>query len=255
MILAIIVILGLCMFQMDFRSAFLESPITHDVYIEQPDGFIEPGKEHLVCKLKKSIYGTKQGSHDWQETLAKGYTEDGYITSKADLCIRYKHVDGKYTITSTYGDGVCGGLTTKEGKMKAVSDLGKRWESSEVESKVLLGMVISQDPVTGAITILQRAYLERMLEQFAFQNVRIRCTPLPPSLQLSDSPVPLPEEERVFMKGKPYGASVGSVLWTQGCSCPDFSLAAGLLARFQQNPGKIHWEAVEWLAGYIKGLL
>lgn len=44
-ILAIIIVLGLQLFQVDFKGAFLNSPISHDVYMKQP-----PGQEHLICK-------------------------------------------------------------------------------------------------------------------------------------------------------------------------------------------------------------
>ncbi|GAW02791.1 retrovirus-related pol polyprotein [Lentinula edodes] len=59
-VLAIIACLGLSLFQVNFKSAFLNSPITHDVYMRQPEGFIQPGCENLVCKLQRSIYGTMQ---------------------------------------------------------------------------------------------------------------------------------------------------------------------------------------------------
>jgi len=42
--------------QMDVKSAFLYDSLD-DVYMDQIMGFIEEGKEHMVCKLKKSIYG------------------------------------------------------------------------------------------------------------------------------------------------------------------------------------------------------
>lgn len=125
LVLAIIAVLRLSIFQVDFTDAFLNSPITHDVYMKQPEGFIKPGSEHLVCKLKKSIYGTMQGSHNWQATLATGYVADGYIASRTDPCIRYRRVGSEYTITSTYGDDVCGGSTTMEGRNSAVADLGR----------------------------------------------------------------------------------------------------------------------------------
>jgi len=42
--------------QIDVKTDFLYENLD-DVYIDQPMGFIEEGKEHMVCKLKKSIYG------------------------------------------------------------------------------------------------------------------------------------------------------------------------------------------------------
>jgi len=48
--------------QMDVKIAFLNGNLEEDIYMDQPVGFIEEGKEHMVCKLKKSIYGLKQTS-------------------------------------------------------------------------------------------------------------------------------------------------------------------------------------------------
>ena len=47
---------GLILHQMDVTSAFLNGTLSEEVYMKQPEGFIEKGKENLVCKLKHSIY-------------------------------------------------------------------------------------------------------------------------------------------------------------------------------------------------------
>ena len=106
----------------------------------------------------------------------------------------------------------------KEGKEKAVADLGKCWELKEVHSNVLLGMTIQQDTNTGAITILQRVYFECMLEHFGLQDVKPCHTPLPPGLKLKESPNPLPEVKHIYMADKPYHPIVGSVMWGSGCT-------------------------------------
>ncbi|KAL1200754.1 Retrovirus-related Pol polyprotein from transposon TNT 1-94 [Cardamine amara subsp. amara] len=51
--------------QMDVKTAFLNGELEEEVYIDQPEGFVTAGKENLVCRLRKSIYGLKQVSRQW----------------------------------------------------------------------------------------------------------------------------------------------------------------------------------------------
>ena len=45
--------------QMDVKTTFLNGDLEENVYMDQPMGFSVEGKEHMVCKLKKSIYSLK----------------------------------------------------------------------------------------------------------------------------------------------------------------------------------------------------
>ena len=45
--------------QMDVKTTFLNGNLDEEIYMKQLEGFEEMRNEHLVCKLKKSIYGLK----------------------------------------------------------------------------------------------------------------------------------------------------------------------------------------------------
>ena len=45
--------------QLDIKTTFLHGDLKDEIYMEQLDRFRERGKENLVCKLKKSLYGLK----------------------------------------------------------------------------------------------------------------------------------------------------------------------------------------------------
>ena len=64
-IMAIVAHFDLELHHMDIKTAFLNGDLDEDVYMEQPTGFAEVGKEDLVCKLNKSIHGLKQALRRW----------------------------------------------------------------------------------------------------------------------------------------------------------------------------------------------
>ena len=58
-IMTIVAHFDLELHQMDVKTVFLNGDLDEDVYREQPTSFAEVGKEDLVCKLNKSIYGCR----------------------------------------------------------------------------------------------------------------------------------------------------------------------------------------------------
>jgi hypothetical protein len=60
---------------MDVKIAFLHGYLEEQIYMEQTKGFNQPGQEHLVCKLKKSLYGLKQYPRQWYKQF------DSYVTT------------------------------------------------------------------------------------------------------------------------------------------------------------------------------
>ena len=54
---------------MDVETAFLNGKLDEEIYMQQPEGYVKPGEEHLACKLEKSLYGLKQSSRCWNKAL------------------------------------------------------------------------------------------------------------------------------------------------------------------------------------------
>ena len=61
-VMVLVVHYNLELHQMDVKTVFLNGDLGEEVYMDQLDGFLTTRKEHLVCKLRKSIYGLKQAS-------------------------------------------------------------------------------------------------------------------------------------------------------------------------------------------------
>ncbi|GKG19644.1 retrovirus-related pol polyprotein from transposon TNT 1-94, partial [Tanacetum coccineum] len=58
--LAFDVHMNMVIYQMDVKTVFLNGNLREEVYVSQPDGFVDPDKPNYVYKLKKALYGLKQ---------------------------------------------------------------------------------------------------------------------------------------------------------------------------------------------------
>ena len=80
--------------QMDVKTAFLHGDLEEEIYMEQPEGFLEKGKEDYVCRLKKSLYGLKQAPRQWYLKFDSVMGEQGYKRSSSDHCAYIKRFSG-----------------------------------------------------------------------------------------------------------------------------------------------------------------
>ena len=102
-LVAVAVQRGLKLHQLDITAAFLNGHLEEEVFMRQPEGFVVEGKEHMVCRLKQSLYGLKQSPRCWNSTLDAHLKNMGYIQSSNDPCI-YTSSEGELSIIGVYVD-------------------------------------------------------------------------------------------------------------------------------------------------------
>jgi len=85
--------------QMDVKMTILNGELEEEIYMNQPQGFVHQGGEHLVCKLQKSLYGLKQSPRAWNQKLNTFIRTVEFMKSEADPSVYVTRVgDVKFFI-------------------------------------------------------------------------------------------------------------------------------------------------------------
>ncbi|GKF75522.1 retrovirus-related pol polyprotein from transposon TNT 1-94, partial [Tanacetum coccineum] len=69
---------NITIFQMDVKTAFLNGPLKEEVYVSQPERFIDPEFLDHIYRLKKALYGLKQAPRAWYDKLSSFLFEHGF---------------------------------------------------------------------------------------------------------------------------------------------------------------------------------
>ncbi len=130
-IFAIAAARGQKVLQADFPNAYLNAELHEQVYVAQPKGLEEPGKEDHVCLLKKALYGTSMSGKMWYETLKNTVKELGYRQSKIDQCLFFRDKDRCKDILTIYVDDVL--VTSTGGTKRAEGQLDELAQTHDIK--------------------------------------------------------------------------------------------------------------------------
>jgi hypothetical protein len=117
----------------------------------------------------------------------------------------------------------------------------------------LLGIGIDRDRERRTISFSQGAYIQKIVEHFGMEDAAPLSIPIAPGHNLSKSQSPSTPDEIEDMRRVPYREAVGSLMYVVVGTRPDIAYAVSYLARFMENPGRAHWEAVKRVIRYLKG--
>ena len=82
--LALAAIRDLDIIQFDITSGYLHRTLKEEVYMEQPEGYVTPGKEDWVWRLRKGLYGFVQAGRTWNEELNAHLVSKGFTVTPKD---------------------------------------------------------------------------------------------------------------------------------------------------------------------------
>ncbi|XXG59499.1 hypothetical protein AAC387_Pa04g1573 [Persea americana] len=98
--------LGWLICQLDVHNAFLYGVLSEEVYMDQPQGFVDPNHPTHVCKLHKSIYGLKQAPREWYLRLTNYLKSLGSSGSSTDTSLFVQNFGREFIILLIYVDDI-----------------------------------------------------------------------------------------------------------------------------------------------------
>uniref|UniRef100_A0A2N9GK36 Retrovirus-related Pol polyprotein from transposon TNT 1-94 n=1 Tax=Fagus sylvatica TaxID=28930 RepID=A0A2N9GK36_FAGSY len=253
-ILALVAHFDLELQQMDVKTAFLNGDLEEEVYMKQPEGFPSSDGEHLVCKLKKSIYGLKQASRQWYLKFHNVISSFGFVENIMDQCIYQKVSGSKICFLVLYVDDILL-ATNDKGLLHEVKQfLSKNFDMKDMgEASYVIGIKIHRDRFQGILGLSQETYINKILKRFRMNDCSPSVAPIVKGDRFNLNQCPKNDLEREQMKNIPYASAVGSLMYAQVCTRPDIAFAVGMLGRYQSDPGLDHWRAAKKVMRYLQG--
>jgi hypothetical protein len=239
--------------QMDVKTAFLNGNLTEDVYMIQPEGFVDPANADKVCKLQKSIYGLKQASRSWNIRFDEVVKSFGFIKSDQDSCLYKKFSGSKVNFLILYVDDILLIGNDIEMLQETKNSLERSFSMKDLgEATYILGIRIYRDRSRRLIGLSQSTYLDKVLKKFSMESSKKGFLPMSHGIKLSKTQCPQTADERERMSRFPYASAIGSIMYAMICTRPDVSYALSVTSRYQADPGESHWAAVKTILKYLR---
>nr|GEX93407.1 hypothetical protein [Tanacetum cinerariifolium] len=138
---------GFTVYQMNVKTTFLHGSLKEDVYVCQPEGFIDADYPSHVYKLKKALYGLKQALRAWYDELSTFLLQNRFSKGTIDPTLFTRRFDEDILVVHVYVNDIIFGSTDPR-YATLFSDLMKsRFEMSMMrEMTFFLGLQVNQSP-------------------------------------------------------------------------------------------------------------
>ncbi|GJT15189.1 putative ribonuclease H-like domain-containing protein [Tanacetum coccineum] len=237
--------MNMVIYQMDVKTAFLNGNLREEVYVSQPDGFVDPDKPNYVYKLKKALYGLKQAPRAWYDMLSSFLISNDFSKGSVDPTLFIRREGNELILVQIYVDDIIFAASTPE-----LCDLFAKIMCSKFKMSMMgkisffLGLQISQSP--RGIFINQSKYALESLKKYGYESCDPVDTPMVEKSKLDE------DKEGKAVDPSHYRGMIGTLLYLTA-SRPDLQFAICMCARYQARPTEKHLNAVKRIFRYLKG--
>ncbi|GJW67816.1 retrovirus-related pol polyprotein from transposon TNT 1-94 [Tanacetum coccineum] len=232
-------------FQMDVKTAFLHGTLKEDVYVCQPEGFIDADHPSHVYKLKKALYGLKQPPRAWYDKLSKFLLQNHFFKGTIDPTLFIRRFDDDILVVHVYVDDIIFGSTNPRYTQLFADLMESRFEMSMMREMMFsLGLQVNQSP--RGIFINQSNYMLEILKKYGMET----CDPIRTQMEIKHK-LDL-DKNRTLVDATKYRSMIGALMYLTS-SKPNIIHATCLCARYQAKPTEKHLKEVKRIFHYLRG--
>nr|GEZ91513.1 retrovirus-related Pol polyprotein from transposon TNT 1-94 [Tanacetum cinerariifolium] len=225
---------GVPILEMDVKTAFLNGNLREEVYVSQPDGFVDLDNPNHVYKLKKALYGLKQALRAWYDMLSSFLISQDF--SKVDHTLFIRKNGNDLLLVQIYVDNIIFAAPTLELCDLFANPMCSKFKMSKMgKIYFFLGLQISQSP--RGIFINQSKYALESLKKYGFESCDPVDTPMVEKSKLDE------DKEGKAMDPSHYRGMIGTFLYLIA-SRPDLQFAICMCSRYQARPTEKHDSSV-----------
>nr|GEU40876.1 hypothetical protein [Tanacetum cinerariifolium] len=198
---------------MDVKTSFLNGELNEEVYVSQPEGFVDPDHPTHVYRLKKALYGLKQAPRVWYDTLSRFLLDNKFSKGAVDPTLFTRKTGKHILLVQIYVDDIIFASTDPKACLQ-----------------------VSQSP--RGIFINQSKFALEILKKFGMDSYDPVDIPMVDRLKLDEDPLGIPVDQTRLH------SMVGSLMYLTA-SRPDLVFVVCMCARYQASPTKKHLEALK----------
>ncbi|GKE69347.1 retrovirus-related pol polyprotein from transposon TNT 1-94, partial [Tanacetum coccineum] len=199
---------------MDVKTAFLNGIFREEVYVSQPDGFVDQDNPNHVYKLKKALYGLKQAPRAWYGLLSKFLLSQEFSKGTMDPTLFIRRQGKDIILVQIYVDDI----------IFATTDFIK----------------------SRGIFINQSKYALGSLKKYDIKSCDPMDSPMVEKSKLNEDTL------GKAIDPTHYRGMVGTLMYLTA-SRPDLTFDVCMCARYQVNPTKKHLHAIKRIFKYLRG--
>ncbi|GJX75736.1 retrovirus-related pol polyprotein from transposon TNT 1-94 [Tanacetum coccineum] len=210
---------NMMIYQMDVKTAFLNGKIKEEVYVSQPEGFVDQDNPSHVYKLKKALYGLKQAPRAWYDMMSSFLISQHFSKGAVDPTLFTWQAGNDLLLVQIYVDDIIFAPTNTAMCNEFANQMTTKFKMSMMgQMSFFLGLQISQN------------------------------TPMVDKNKLDEDLQENPVDATL------YRGMIGSLMYLTS-SRPDLIYAVCLCARYQAKPIEKHLNTVKQIFRYLKGTI